>query len=80
MNEFKDVVKIKLPDDLMKNYQNIYANVKMAEYFEFMIPLYLVSLLILCLALRPINKISLALLLENSTSDLSALENFRKYN
>jgi hypothetical protein len=30
--------------------------------------------------LRPINKISLALLLENSTSDLAALENFRKYN
>ena len=80
MNEFKDVVKIKLTEDLMSNYQNIYAKVKMAEYFEFMVPLYLVSLLILCLALRPINKISLALLLENSTSDLSALENFRKYN
>ena len=80
INEFRDKIKVDLSIDQKNNYENIYANLKMAEYFEFMAPLYLVSLLILTLALRPINKISLALLLENSTSDLAALENFRKYN
>ena len=80
INEFRDKIKADLSIDQKNNYENIYANLKMAEYFEFMAPLYLVSLLILTLALRPINKISLALLLENSTSDLAALENFRKYN
>ena len=51
----------------------------LAEYFESMIPLYFISLIIICLALRPSTKISLALLLENSISDLNVLENFRTY-
>ena len=50
-----------------------------AGFFEYMIPLYLVSLIIICLALRPLNKISLALLLENSINDLNVLQNFRTY-
>ena len=57
-----------------------YTQLEISKNFESFIPLYLVSLLILCIALRPLNKISLVLLLENSTSDLNALENFRKYN
>ena len=57
-----------------------YLNNEIADYFESMIPLYLISLLIICFALRPLNKISLTLLLENSISDLNALQNFRKYN
>ena len=56
------------------------AQFETSKNFEFFIPLYLVCLLIICIALRPLNKISLILLLENSTSDLNALENFRKYN
>ena len=57
-----------------------YINIEIADYFESKIPLYLISLLIICFALRPLNKISLTLLLENSISDLNALQNFRKYN
>ena len=80
INEFRETIKIGIDYGLLNNYESIYASLKLAEYFEYMVPLYFVSLLILCVALRPINKISLALLLENSTSDLAVLENYRKYN
>ena len=62
------------------NLEDMNIQKKIGEYFEKMVPLYLVSLLILSVALRPLNKISLSLLLENSISDLNALQNFRKYN
>ena len=60
--------------------KDLYVQAKFRSYFESMIPLYFVCLLVLCISLRPLNKISLALLLENSVSDLNVLENFRKYN
>ena len=79
-NEFKDIFNIPMSSNMLAVYEKMYTDVKMSEYFEFMVPLYFIDLFILCLALRPIDKISLALLLENSISDLSTLENFRKYN
>jgi len=56
------------------------TQIEIANYLEKIVPLYLVSLLVLSVALRPLSKISLSLLLENSISDLNALQNFRKYN
>ena len=56
------------------------TQIEIADYLEKIVPLYLVSLLVLSVALRPLSKISLSLLLENSISDLNALQNFRKYN
>lgn len=56
------------------------TQIEIANYLEKVVPLYLVSLLVLSVALKPLSKISLSLLLENSISDLNALQNFRKYN
>ena len=39
----------------------------------------MILLLILCISLRPLGKICLAILLENSITDLYVLQNFRKY-
>ena len=58
---------------------DIYCQEKTSEYFESLYPLYLVSLLLISLSLRPLQKICLALLLENSISELNVLENFRRY-
>ena len=77
--EFNDVFHLSVDENQKRNYENVYTKQKMGEYFGSKIPLYFVSLLLLCVALRPLNKISLALLLENSISDLHVLENFRKY-
>ena len=57
----------------------LYAQKKTSEYFESIIPIFLISLLIMSFALRPLGKICLALLLENSLNELQALENFRNY-
>ena len=58
---------------------DIYCQEKTSEYFESLYPLYLISLLLISLSLRPLQKICLALLLENSISELNVLENFRRY-
>ena len=57
----------------------LYAQQKTGEIFEKYFLLYLLLFLIICFCLRPLGKICLALLLENSVTDLSVLENFRKY-
>ena len=41
--------------------------------------LFMLSIFLLSLGLRPLSKISLALLLENSTSELRAIQNFRRF-
>ena len=57
----------------------LYSQFKTAQYFERIFPIFLISLLILSFALRPLGKTCLALLLENSLNELQALENFRNY-
>ena len=57
----------------------IYSQEKTSKYFEKNFPKYLISLSLICLALRPLGKMTLAILLENSLSDLNVLENFRDY-
>ena len=57
----------------------LYAQQKISEHFEKSTINYFICLFILCLTLRPLGKISLALILENSTSELKVLENFRRY-
>ena len=73
MNEFKGKFRNEIA-----YIQN--AQIETSKKFEFFLPLYLVCLLVISISLRPLNKISLVLLLENSTSDLNALKNYRKYN
>ena len=57
----------------------LYSQQKTGEYFEKYFLIFIFLLLILCLCLRPLGKICLAILLENSITDLSVLENFRIY-
>ena len=57
----------------------LYSQTKTSEYFESTAPIFLISLLILSFALRPLGKICMALLLENSLNELQVLENFRNY-
>ena len=57
----------------------LYAQEKTGVFFEKYFLLFIILLYILCLCLRPLGKICLAILLENSVTDLSVLENFRKY-
>ena len=62
-----------------KILSSIYCQEKVSKYFEKVYPIYLLSLFITSLSIRPLGKISLALLLENSVSELNVLENFRRY-
>ena len=57
----------------------LYSQQKTGEYFEKYFLIFIFLLLILCLCLRPLGKICLAILLENSITDLAVLENFRIY-
>ena len=57
----------------------IYTQQKTSKYFESIYPLYLILLLFISFSLRPLGKTCLALLLENSISELNVLENFRRY-
>ena len=57
----------------------LYSQSKLSEYFEKNFTKWIISLFILCFALRPLGKICLALLLENSLNELQVLENFRSY-
>ena len=57
----------------------LYSQEKTGILFEKYFTLFLLLLLILCACLRPLGKICLAILLENSVTDLSVLQNFRKY-
>ena len=57
----------------------LYAQQKISEKFEADIPKYFICLALLCFTLRPLGKISLALLMEDSSSELKVLENFRRY-
>ena len=57
----------------------IYSQAQTSKYFENNVPKYLISLSLFCLALRPLGKIALAILLENSVSELNVLETFRDY-
>ena len=64
---FKDIFNIPMSSNMLAVYEKMYTDVKMSEYFEFMVPLYFIDLFILCLALRPIDKISLALFYYKNT-------------
>ena len=57
----------------------LYSQAKTSQYFESTFPIFLLSLLFLSFALRPLGKICMALLLENSLNELQVLENFRNY-
>ena len=57
----------------------IYSQQKTSQYFEQNFLKFIIVLILLCLALRPLGKICLALLLENSLSELNVLEIFRDY-
>lgn len=65
------------------DYDNIlsllYAQGKTSSKFEKSTLLYFIPLFFICLTLRPLTKISLALLLENSTNELKVLQVFRQY-
>jgi MFS family permease len=78
LKEYEDIYKsINQTDyDILSK---LYTQSKTSEYFESTFPVFLISLLILSFALRPLGKICMALLLENSLNELQALENFRNY-
>ena len=57
----------------------LYAQTNTELYFRTFGVRFLLSLFLLNMALRPLSKISLSLLLENSTSELIILENFRLF-
>ena len=57
----------------------LYAQQKTSNYFESKIIVFFILLCFLSSSLRPLGKISLALLLEDSSSELKVLENFRRY-
>ena len=72
----------KIHDNTIPNFNilsSIYSQENTSKFFERIYPLYLLSLLIAALAVRPLGKICLALLVENSVSELNVLENFRRY-
>ena len=77
LNEFYD--KYTSNDDNNKILSLLYAQENVSKYFEENTVKYFASLILLCLTLRPLGKISLALLLEDSTSELKVLVNFRRY-
>ena len=66
-------------DDNNKILSILYAQENVSIIFEENTVKYFASLVLLCLTIRPLGKLSLALLLENSTSELKVLENFRRY-
>jgi len=62
-----------------KVLSQLYSQEKTGAFFEKYFTLYFLLLLIICFCLRPLGKICLAILLENSVTDLAVLQNFRKY-
>ena len=62
-----------------KVLSQLYSQEKTGAFFQRYFALYILLLLILCFCLRPLGKICLAILLENSVTDLAVLQNFRKY-
>ena len=57
----------------------LYTQTNVSKYLEKNFPKFLGSLFLISLCLRPLSKICLALLLENSLNELHVLENFRRY-
>ena len=57
----------------------LYSQLNVSKSLEKCFPKFLGSLFLVNLGLRPLGKICLALLLENSLSELHVLENFRRY-
>jgi hypothetical protein len=55
----------------------LYTQTNVSKYLEKNFPKFLGSLFLISLCLRPLSKICLALLLENSLNELHVLENFR---
>ena len=78
LKEYQDIYKSTNQTDY-DILSKLYSQTKTSEYFEATFPIFLISLLILSIALRPLGKICMALLLENSLNELQALENFRNY-
>ena len=78
LKEYQDIYKSTNQTDY-DILSKLYSQTKTSEYFEATFPIFLISLLILSHALRPLGKICMALLLENSLNELQALENFRNY-
>ena len=72
-----------LADDRFYKYYDIlsklYSQEKTGAFLEKRFCLYILLLFIICCCLRPLGKICLALLLENSVTDLSVIQNFRIY-
>ena len=69
-----------LADDRFYKYYDIlsklYSQEKTGAFLEKRFCLYILLLFIICCCLRPLGKICLALLLENSVTDLSVIRNF----
>ena len=57
----------------------LYYQTNLSKSLEESFPKFLGSLFLISLGIRPLGKICLALLLENSLSELHVLENFRRY-
>lgn len=79
LNEYKskyNVTSIEGNDAILSL---LYSQQKTSQYFESSTIKYFIALFFLCLTLRSLGKISLALLLEDSTNELKVLENFRRY-
>ena len=78
LEEFSKIYS-NVPQNHYDVLSKLYSQQKVGKYFEKYFLVFILLLLILCLCLRPLGKVCLALLLENSVTDLSVLENFRKY-
>ena len=79
LNQYKDKYNVTTIEGDYEILSILYSQQKTSQYFESNALKYFISLTLLCLTLRPLGKNSLALLLEDSTSELKVLENFRRY-
>ena len=79
LEEYKNVYNVTSIEGNDEILSLLYSQQKTSQYFESNTIKYFISLSLLSLTLRALGKTSLALLLEDSTSELKVLENFRRY-
>ena len=78
LNEYQEIYGSQNQTDFLI-LSRLYSQINTNNYFERNFPKFLISLFFISLSLRPLGKICLALLLENSLNELHVLENFRSY-
>ena len=79
LNEYKNKYNVTSIEGNDAILSLLYSQQKTSQYFESNTIKYFIALFFLCLTLRALGKTSLALLLEDSTSELKVLENFGIY-